>query len=103
MSSQIALAETEELSTLERRLTWLDCKMGRIDYSIMPKEENRNYKIKVVMPTVKEDKSVPIGISKNTTVQEVVEDVAVYFKVNTLRDFGLFLDYQGFPRLLDRD
>ena len=55
------------------------------------------------MQTVKEDKPIPIGISKNTTVQEVIEDVAVFCRVNTLRDFGLFLDYQGLPRLLDRD
>lgn len=55
------------------------------------------------MLTVNEDKTIPIGISKNTTVQEVIEDVAVFCRVNTLRDFGLFLDYQGYPRLLDRD
>ena len=39
MASQIAEAEKEELDNLERRLAWLDCKMGRIDYSLMPKDD----------------------------------------------------------------
>ncbi len=26
----------EQLNTLHRRLTWLECKIGRIDYSLIP-------------------------------------------------------------------
>ena len=69
----------------------------------MPKEENREFKIKVSMIAVREEKFLQVNISQNTTVQEVIEDIAVSYRVNTMRDFGLFLDYQGFPRLLDRD
>lgn len=104
MASQIAEAEKEELDGLERRLAWLDCKMGRIDYSVMPKEENiKLTKVNIHMMSLHEDDYQAVYIHKHTTVQEVIEELSVAFKIKSLRDFGLFLDYQGIPRLLDRD
>ncbi len=53
--------------------------------------------------SLKEEDYISINISKNTTINEVLQEIAVSFKINSLRDFGLFLDYQDIPRLLDRD
>lgn len=53
--------------------------------------------------SLKENDFIQININKFTTVQEIVEEIAVCYKIDTLRDFGLFIDYQSFPRLLDRD
>lgn len=53
--------------------------------------------------SLKEDDYISLNISKNTTIHEVLEEIAVSFKIKSLRDYGLFLDYQDIPRLLDRD
>lgn len=37
MTSLIGETSASQLNTLARRLMWLDCNMGRMDYSIMPK------------------------------------------------------------------
>lgn len=52
---------------------------------------------------MKEDEVIHILISKTSTVQEVLEYIAASYQIETMRDFGLFLEYQSVPRLIDRD
>ena len=47
--------------------------MGRIDYSLLPKDESENsIKVNVHLLSLKEDDYITLFINKNTTVQEVI-------------------------------
>lgn len=34
---------------------------------------------------------------------EIIEEIAELYHIKSLRDFGLFVEYQESPRLIDRD
>lgn len=53
--------------------------------------------------SLKSDESININISKKTTVLEIIDQIADIYQIENMRDFGLFLEYQDVPRLLDRD
>lgn len=42
MPNKISEVSADELNTLEKRLTWLETKEGRIDYSLIQKNEGDN-------------------------------------------------------------
>jgi hypothetical protein len=70
MTNLIGETAASELDNLARRLTWLDCNMGRMDYSIMPKPfDERSIKIHVYLLSLKENDFIQIYINKFTTVQ----------------------------------
>lgn len=62
-----------------------------------------NVKISISLLSLKDDENINVRISRKMTVLEVLDMVAEMYKIETMRDFGLFLDYQGVPRMLDRD
>lgn len=44
-----------------------------------------------------------LKIDSQTTVGDVMIQITKQFKLNSMEDFGLFLEYNGTPRLLDSD
>ena len=58
-ASHLAESPVDELDSLSRRLIWLDCQMGRIDYSILPKrdslEQEKKIKINISLMSLKND------------------------------------------------
>lgn len=53
--------------------------------------------------SLRDDEKTYVWINHNTTVHEVIEEIATAYNLDSLRDFGLFVCYMNFPRLIDRD
>lgn len=82
MPNKISEVSADELNTLEKRLTWLETKEGRIDYSLIQKNEgDNNIKVNICLLSLQQDEIITVKISKKITALEVLDQIATMYAI----------------------